>query len=261
MPSSLNSIVNKTISFFTRLPQSRSLPFPPECTPEDRDLILSISSSNDPSNRLSMLSLERLWASLSSTSYVIDRQIPGHIVECGVWRGGCSILMASKILSKKSSKLVYMFDTFSGMTEPTSFDITSSSDTSTIQKFKSQQKSGYNEWCYASLDDVISNLHNFNVYDQCKLIQGDVSVSLNHDANLPESISLLRLDTDWYESTKIELRILYPRLCSGGVLLIDDYGHWQGARKAVDEYFSSLSVRDRPLMFCTDRTGRALIKP
>ena len=55
--------------------------------------------------------------------------------------------------------------------------------------------------------------------------------------NIPKKISLLRLDTDWYESTKIELEILYPLLQKGGILIIDDYGHWGGSKKAVDEFF------------------------
>ena len=69
-----------------------------------------------------------------------------------------------------------------------------------------------------------------------KFIKGKVENSLLESSNLHEKISLLRLDTDWYESTLIELEILYPKLAKGGILILDDYGDWLGSKKAVDEY-------------------------
>ena len=75
---------------------------------------------------------------------------------------------------------------------------------------------------------------------------------------LPSGIALLRLDTDWYESTKHELEHLYPLLVSGGVIIIDDYGHWKGAKKAVDEYIKDNNL---PLLLNRiDYTGRIGIK-
>ncbi len=75
----------------------------------------------------------------------------------------------------------------------------------------------------------------------------------------PEQIALLRLDTDWYESTRHELHHLFPRLVSGGVLIVDDYGHWKGARQAVDEYLDSTGIR---LLLCRiDFTGRIAVVP
>jgi predicted O-methyltransferase YrrM len=91
-----------------------------------------------------------------------------------------------------------------------------------------------------------------------RFVEGDVVQSLKIESNLPESISVLRLDTDWYESTRAELEVLYPRLSPGGVLIIDDYGHWGGAKKAVDEYFRG---RPKPLLQYTDYTGRMGVKP
>ena len=73
-------------------------------------------------------------------------------------------------------------------------------------------------------------------------IEGKVEDTLKLPKNLPDKISILRLDTDWYESTKAELEILYPKLSKNGILLIDDYGHWKGARKAVDEFFNDKNV-------------------
>lgn len=72
-------------------------------------------------------------------------------------------------------------------------------------------------------------------------------------------IAILRLDTDWYSSTKFELEHLYPKLVKGGVLIIDDYGHWEGCKKAVDEYFTNNNI---PIfMMRIDYTGRLIIKP
>ena len=82
--------------------------------------------------------------------------------------------------------------------------------------------------------------------------------TLNIPSNLPESISVLRLDTDWYESTRKELQILYPRLGVGGVLIIDDYGYWDGCRKAVHEYFASNRLHINPHVI--DSTGVWLLK-
>ena len=93
--------------------------------------------------------------------------------------------------------------------------------------------------------------------EKINLIQGSVEKTL--PLNKPdEPIALLRLDTDWYKSTKHELNILFPLLNEGGVLIIDDYGHWKGAKKAVDEYFSNLN--DKYYMHRIDYTGRMLIK-
>jgi len=92
----------------------------------------------------------------------------------------------------------------------------------------STQKKGTGVWCEASIEDVQANM-SFTGYpsDRIHYVQGMVENTI--PANMPDKIALLRLDTDWYASTKHELEHLYPLLEKGGVLLIDDYGHWQGA--------------------------------
>jgi O-methyltransferase len=121
-----------------------------------------------------------------------------------------------------------------------------------MSTFKELQRDSHNDWCYASLDDVKANFRNAGLLnDNIMFIQGDVAVTL-------EVLAALRLDTDWYESTKKELEFLYPRLSVGGVLLVDDYGHWAGAREAVDEYFKRYN--NRPFLIYNDNTGRAGVK-
>jgi O-methyltransferase len=111
-------------------------------------------------------------------------------------------------------------------------------------------------WCIASLDDVRANLLSTGYpANQIHFVPGKVEQTI--PKTLPERLALLRLDTDWYESTKHELEHLYPRLSNDGVLIIDDYGHWRGAREAVDEFF----LRSRhPLLHRLDYTGRLMLK-
>ena len=115
-----------------------------------------------------------------------------------------------------------------------------------------------NYWCVASVESVRKNIVSTG-YPESKihLVKGKVEESVPLHA--PERIALLRLDTDWYESTKHEMTHLYPRLVPNGVLIIDDYGHWQGAREAVDEYFAGQKFK--PLLNRLDYTGRLIIKP
>ena len=89
------------------------------------------------------------------------------------------------------------------------------------------------------------------------LIKGMVEQTIPHDA--PDQIALLRLDTDWYESTAHELKHLYPRLANRGIMIIDDYGHWQGARMAVDEFIQAQDFK--PFLHRIDYTGRLIVKP
>lgn len=93
-----------------------------------------------------------------------------------------------------------------------------------------------------------------------RFVKGDVATTLRDETNLPSLISVLRLDTDWHDSTLAELQTLYPRLSVGGSLLIDDFGYWDGARKAVEDYFATLPPRVRPLLHYTDYTGRMGVK-
>lgn len=158
--------------------------------------------------------------------------VPGDVVECGVWKGA-SIIVARMIAPKRRC---WLFDTFSGMTKPTEVDV-SRKGGSALAKFAS--KAG-EPWMGVSVSQVVDVLKSAGVYDHSKImfVEGDVAETLRDGAKLPKQIALLRLDTDWYESTKIELEVLWPRLWPGGILIVDDYGYWRGARRAVDEFFA-----------------------
>lgn len=225
-----------------------------ELDDNDVDLIKYVLDSG-----YTMTSVPRLVNTLKSCRYVVENKIPGDFVECGVWRGGNGIL-ANKLFNELDSKRsVWMFDTFEGMTEPTQFDVAARTKEHAFKKYISSQLDSHNEWCYASLEDVQNNCANSGLsIDDFRFVKGDVSKTLLEKQNIPQNISVLRLDTDWYESTKVELEILYPILTVGGVLIIDDYGHWEGARKAVDEYF--LTMDYKPLFNVIDFTGRSAVK-
>lgn len=186
-----------------------------------------------------MTSMLRCYALYQAVKYAIQNDIPGDFVECGVWRGGSAMLVAmtAKSLGVTDRK-IYLYDTFSGMSEPTAVDVSvEDSGVKASERWGKEERIDRNDWCYASVADVRSNLKQTGYpEDKFVLIEGKVEDTLPSQS--PEAIALLRLDTDWYESTKHELRHLYPRLREHGVLIIDDYGSWAGAKKAVDEYFS-----------------------
>lgn len=174
--------------------------------------------------------------------------IDGDLVECGVYRGGCSMAMVMALRSMNSmDRRIWLYDTFEGMTRPTSDDVRIHDGTDAAAKFL-ETATGENSssWCAADLATVRSNMRATGYPEELlRFVAGPVEETLRA-GQVPDRIALLRLDTDWYESTKVELEVLYPRLVPGGVLIIDDYNHWAGSRKAVDEYFSTTT---RPILF------------
>lgn len=180
---------------------------------------------------------ERLEAMAGAIRIIDENGIEGDIVECGVWRGG------NIILSRKMSpgRVCWLYDTFTGMTEPEDVDAKSNGKKASESYHKKMRSGG--KWAGVSVEDVKSNLKETGTFDEglLKFVVGPVEKTLLVDSNLPDKIAILRLDTDWYRSTKIELEALFPRLSVGGVLIIDDFGHWMGARKAVDDYFVDAS--------------------
>jgi hypothetical protein len=185
-----------------------------------------------------MTSKERCFALYKAVKHVQAAKISGDLVECGVWRGGNTMLMANILTDSNSTdRSIYLYDTYEGMSEPSPADKKTGSNEPARSKWSVAEKESHNEWCYASLEEVQENM-NQTAYPQEKLhfIKGKVEETLQQKK--PNQIAILRLDTDWYESTKAELETLFPLLASGGILIIDDYGSWEGARKAVDEYFA-----------------------
>ena len=204
-------------------------------------------------------STERLAGLVSAVEYITQNKIPGAFVECGVWRGGSMMAAALTLLQRgDTSRDLYLFDTYEGMSAPTDADVMFDGQKAKDILDAVEPAEGFgNYWCVAGLEDVKRNLLSTG-YRKEKLhfVKGKVEDTVPGQA--PAQIAMLRLDTDWYESTAHELKHLYPRLVEDGVLIIDDYGHWLGARKAVDEYFAAQPFC--PLLNRLDYTGRLAIK-
>ena len=207
-------------------------------------------------NKLTMGSKVNLAATILAARYICQNKINGDFVECGVWRGGHGIAAALTFKLYNNKNKIICLDTFLGMTKPTDVDISNHNNSKAITRFTSSSKGNHNEWAFASYEDVQTNFLQAGVpKDGFELIKGDVAETL--PTFKVNAISFLRLDTDWYESTKIELKYLWPLLIVNGVLVVDDYGHWQGSKKAVDEFFQSTPTI---LFHALDYTSRSGIK-
>ncbi|MGH8777045.1 MAG: TylF/MycF/NovP-related O-methyltransferase [Jiangellaceae bacterium] len=203
-----------------------------------------------------MTGSDKLHALIAATKYIQQHAIPGDVVECGVWRGG-SMHAVARVLDAAGdrSRDLYLFDTFEGMPPPTEKD--RRIDGRSAETLLAASDKTANVWAYATLEDVQAGFQNVPYpTERIHYVQGKVEDTIPDHA--PEQISLLRLDTDWYESTRHELEHLYQRLVSGGVLIIDDYGWWQGSRDATEEFLRTTGER---LLLVRAGTGRIAVKP
>ena len=206
-----------------------------------------------------MTSYERMYALYKAVDYIDRAGISGDIVECGVWRGGSMMVIAHTLLARgRSDRDLYLFDTYEGLPRPDETKDVDLWGNRAIDGWLPRQTSEESShWAEASLEDVRTNLLSTG-YPQERLhfVKGMVERTIPEAA--PAAIALLRLDTDWYASTKHEMEHLFPRLARDGVLIIDDYGHFEGARQAVDEYISA--HRLPVLLNRIDDTGRLIVK-
>jgi hypothetical protein len=182
-----------------------------------------------------MTTRERLYALVDAVRYVVRSDIPGAIVECGVWRGGSMMAAALTLIKLRAQRSIVLYDTFEGMPAPTDDD-RDAEGRAAADYLATEERATSHVWAYSELSEVRANMESTG-YDPklVRYVRGRVEDTI--PVRAPDEIALLRLDTDWYESTIHELVHLFPRLAVGGILILDDYGHWKGARKAVDEYF------------------------
>lgn len=203
-------------------------------------------------------SIQRMYSIYNSIAYLVKNNIEGDLVECGTWKGGSAMMMASALKEfNDQNRRIFLYDTYEGMSEPGAKDISyENMDAASLLKTSENDKEN-SVWCLATIDEVKQNLYATGYpRDKLLFIKGKVEETIPQ--TVPQKISFLRLDTDWYESTYHELAHLYPLLEKKGVLIIDDYGHWKGARDATDEYF--LKAKEVILLNRIDYTGRIGIK-
>lgn len=247
----IKSAIHKTFRLFgfdliKSLPQEQT--YPPDFREDEVKLISAVRP-------WTMTSVERIYTLIQAVRYVSANGIGGDIVECGVWKGGSMAAVAKTLLDlRDTSRDLYLFDTFEGMPRPTAKDV----DYSGKQAAEVLLEDTGSKCVDAPLEQVKEILYGTGYpKEKIHFIQGRVEETI--PASAPRAISLLRLDTDWYLSTKHELVHLFPRLAHTGVIIIDDYGHWRGSREACDEYFTENRI---PILLNRiDYTGRIALKP
>lgn len=199
----------------------------------------------------SLLSVERFHALYLALRHVDMAGIPGAIVECGVYRGGSASFCAAVLAAlERTGRDLYWCDTFHGFPD----GVEEASITGeTLQAFPKDDVLPVAMANFARTGYPAHRLH---------VLRGPVHQTIP-GGPLPDAIALLHLDTDDAASVLHELAHLYPRLSPGGVLCIDDYGHFPGVGRAVDAYFADLARAGStpPLLARTDYTGRMGVKP
>lgn len=172
---------------------------------------------------------------IEAIQYINKFGLEGDIVECGVWRGGSMMAAAHQSILDGNLRKIWLYDTYEGMTPPQE-----NLDTRLMTN-KPVHVDEYEKW-NAPLELVKQNLEKTGYQTNLiEYVRGSVLDTLK--VRVPSKIALLRLDTDWYDSTKIELEYLFPLLTSGGILIIDDYHYFSGSKKACDEYFQDNKIQ------------------
>lgn len=194
--------------------------------------------------------LTRLSSMRDSLASIDDDGIEGDVVECGVWRGG-NIMLA---MLMSPARRVWLYDTFAGMTRPDDkLDVKGDGERA-IDRYNQKVN---NVWDAMPIEKVKSDFSMMGLdTEKANFVIGPVEKTLMEI--IPEKIALLRLDVDWHSPTKKSLEVLYPLLSPGGFLIVDDYGHWMGCKKAVDDFFKK---KELPIYYDADYSCRVFRKP
>jgi hypothetical protein len=233
-----------------RYEPARPARLPRDVTPEEARIHAAIRP-------YTLTPVARVVTLIRAVQYVVAGGLDGDFVECGVWRGGSMMAIAHTLVAMGATdRQLFLFDTYAGMPAPSEKD----------SRHDGRSAAGLiaggveETWVrtFATLEDVAANMATTGYsMENVHLVAGRVEDTLPERA--PARICLLRLDTDWYESTRHELTQLYPRLVTHGILIIDDYGYWRGSRRATDEYFSGITPA--PFLNRIDGSGRLIVKP
>ena len=186
-----------------------------------------------------MLSRERLYDLYQSIIYTQKSGVIGDIVEIGCWAGGALAMSALTLSGLRQDKIkIWGYDTFNGHNKPSQdeYDVWGKNQADVFSELNGK------DWAKVDIDTVKNNLKEIGIDSKSyKLIEGKIEETSNK--YFPDNISILRIDVDWYEPTIISLNKFYPLISRYGILIIDDYGHHSGSKKAVDQYFSNKNIK------------------
>ena len=207
----------------------------------------------------SMCSIQRLDNMYRLAKSVEEKGLAGAVVECGVWKGGCSGVAALVLQENGYKRQLHLFDSFEGLPEPGAEDGTEAARYSDGRSGGQLRTTGK---CVGTQEEVQQFLFGKLGIDRSKVTfhVGWFQETLPKDHEGVGPIALLRLDGDWYESTKVCLKFLYPQVVSGGYVILDDYGTWAGCRKAFEEYRAEERLGALVLVRI-DRRGVYYVKP
>lgn len=197
-----------------------------------------------------MCNIKRL-ESLHRLTYDVAH-LNGALVEVGVYKGGSSMCMALSTMRHNSIKTIHLYDTFAGLTQPCNLDFKSGKDfKNTQEKWNKNRREGHNEWCYSPLEEVKKNFRKTNYPEHLVFFnKGDIcelnSDKIRRDGSRKQfnlNISLLRIDVDFYEPTLASLELFYPQVEQGGIIIMDDYNCWNGAKQAYEDYIKKHDLK------------------
>ena len=191
--------------------------------------------------------------------------ISARLESLAIWRnaefggGSCMLISLALLRQRDTTRRIFLFDTFDGHPQPDAEKDIDIWGNRAIDEWQRREANGdTREWGFASIAETRANLTSTGYPgDRLVFIKGMVESTVQEIGT--ERLALLRLDTDWYHSARAALQHLYPKLVPGGVLIIDDYGHYKGQRQAVDEYFGEIGCT--PLLHRVDYSCRVVVKP
>jgi len=226
-----------------------------------QDMIVEMDTNSElsinTSSEYTFKSKLEMWTVVCCLRNIVNQKIDGDIVETGVWKGGTLILVKKILEDCNVKKKIIGFDTFEeGFQKPGELD------KKIRYGFKEKgnlynKTFNYKKFETSSLTNTLSNIRkNCKDVEELYLIKGKIEDTLEKE-NI-KKISLLMLDTDYYESTKFALEKLYDKVSQNGIIYIDDYGNWKGAKQAVDEFFKKKKIN--PFLIRTSSASRIFIK-
>ena len=250
--------LRSTVNWLLSIPGYRIVKIETPTTPLHSDMDQEFQEIYESSRPYTMTSMANMYALYKGIQYVTKNQIHGDFVECGVWKGGSSMVAALTLLAMgDSTRRLWLYDTYAGMTEPGEQDIRIIDDMPAYSNWKDLQRKDSNLWNISPLEEVRANIYSTGYpKENIMFVQGKVEDTIPQ--SIPSGIALLRLDTDWYDSTYHELQHLFPILSDAGLVILDDYGWWQGAHQATDKYFSENEVKI--YLSRVDTTSRVAVK-